>query len=95
MRWLTLRACQNAPFETAWLDETAHGRGFAAILDVGPCLVALPSTSELIAFEPSAEGYEELAKITVAETETYAHPVIAGNRVFVKDQNSLTLWTLP
>lgn len=88
--------CLNAKNgETAWLDETAYGRGFAAILDVGPCLVALPSTSELIAFEPSAEGYEELAKIKVAETETYAHPVIAGNRVFVKDQNSLTLWTLP
>lgn len=57
--------------------------------------MALPSTSELIAFEPKAEGYKELAKITVAETETYARPVIAGNRIFVKDQNTLTLWTLP
>lgn len=88
--------CINAENgETAWLDATAHGRSFAAMLDVGPCLAALPSTSELIAFEPSAEGYKELAKIKVAETETYAHPVIAGDSIFVKDQNSLTLWTLP
>jgi len=88
--------CINAENgQTAWLDETAHGRGFAAMLDVGPCLVALPSTSEMIAFEPSAEGYKELAKIKVAETENYAHAVIAGDRIIVKDQNSLTLWTLP
>jgi hypothetical protein len=30
----------------------------------------------------------------VAETPTYAHPVLAGNRVFVKDKDSLTLWTI-
>lgn len=50
--------CINAENgETAWLDATAHGRSSAAMLDVGPSLVALPSTSELIPFEPSAEGY--------------------------------------
>jgi len=30
----------------------------------------------------------------VAETVTNAHPVIAGNRIFIKDQETLTLWTL-
>jgi len=29
-----------------------------------------------------------------AEGGTYAHPIIAGNRVFIKDGNSVTLHTI-
>lgn len=86
--------CINAQTgQTAWIDEAKHGRGFAAIVDAGSVLLALPSTSELIVFKPAAK-YEEVARIKVAETPTYAHPVVAGNRIFVKDQDSLTLWTI-
>ena len=79
---------------TAWNDTAAHGRGFAAMLDAGSCLVALPSTSELIAFQPVGSQYEELAVIKVSEKPTYAHPVIAGNRIFVKDQDAVTMWAV-
>jgi outer membrane protein assembly factor BamB len=60
----------------------------------GPVILSLPSTSELIVFKPSGKEYAELARIKVAETPVYAHPVVAGNRVFVRDQDSLILWTL-
>ena len=80
--------------QTAWVDTAQHGRGFAAMLDVGACLVALPSTSELIAFKPVGGQYEELARIKVADSATYAHPVIAGKRIFVKDQDAVTMWTV-
>jgi outer membrane protein assembly factor BamB len=87
--------CINAQTgRTAWTDETKHGRSFAAIVDVGSVLLALPSTSELIAFKPSGTEYAEIARIKVTETPTYAHPVLAGNRVFIKDKDSLTLWTV-
>lgn len=87
--------CLNAQDgKTAWTDAAQHGRGFAAMVDAGPVILALPSTSELIAFKPSANAYEEVARIKVSETATYAHPIIAGNRVFVKDQDALTLLTL-
>ncbi len=39
-------------------------------------------------------GYTEIAKYKVADTPVYAHPVVAGNRVFVEDQDSVTLWTV-
>ncbi|MHC4404782.1 MAG: PQQ-binding-like beta-propeller repeat protein, partial [Planctomycetota bacterium] len=69
--------CINAESgQTAWIDAAAHGRGFAAMLDAGSCLVALPSTSELIAFKPADSEYQELAVIKVSDTPTYAHPVI-------------------
>ena len=80
--------------KTAWTDEASSGRGFGAVLDVGSAILALPDSSELIAFKPSAIGYAELARIKVADSATYAHPVIAGNRIFVKDEKAVTLWTL-
>ena len=87
--------CINAESgQTAWIDEAAHGRGFAALLDAGSCLVALPSTSDLIAFKSAGSQYEQLAVIKVSDTPTYAHPVLAGNRIFVKDQEAVTMWTM-
>ena len=79
--------------QTAWTDETRRDRGgFAAIVDAGSCLMALPSeSSELIVYKPSKNQYEELAKIKVADTPIYAHPVIAGSRIFIKDQESVAL----
>ena len=56
--------------------------------------MALTSNSELVAFKPSGKGYEELAKYKVADTPTWAAPVVAGNQVFVKDRETLTLWTI-
>jgi len=81
--------------QEAWMGTDRHGRGFAAVLDAGSCILALPSTSELIAFKPSGKAYTELARIKIADTDTYAHPVIAGNRIFVKDKETLALLTMP
>ncbi len=85
--------CINAQTgETAWTDSTARGsRGFGAIVDAGSCLMVLANDSELLVFKPSSKQYEEVARFKVAETETYAYPVIEGNRIFVKDQDSVAL----
>lgn len=78
--------------KTAWTDSTARGsRGFGAIVDAGSCLMVLANDSELLVFKPSGKQYEEVAKFKVAETETYAYPAIAGNRIFIKDKDSLAL----
>ncbi len=79
--------------QTAWADENSH-KNFGALLDAGSAIFALPSESELIAFKPSGKEYEELARIKVADTPVYAHPIIAGNRIYVKDNETLTMWTI-
>jgi len=88
--------CINAEMgKTAWSDTTPRGRGgFAAIVAVDSAILALPSNSELIVFEPSDKEYTELARIKVADTPTYAHPVFAGNRIFVKDQEAVAMWII-
>jgi len=86
--------CMNADTgQIAWTDDTSH-KNFGALLGAGSVILALPSESELIAFMPSSKEYEELARIKVADTPVYAHPVIAGNRIYVKDNETLTMWTI-
>lgn len=86
--------CMNAQTgEMLWTDATARGQ-CGTILDAGSVLLALTSDSYLIALKPSNKEYAEVAKYKVAETETWAYPIIAGNRVFVKDRDALTLWTI-
>ena len=45
-----------------------------------PCSLALTPASELIVFEASDKGYKDLATYKVSATETYAYPVVTGNR---------------
>ncbi|MCK5694629.1 MAG: PQQ-like beta-propeller repeat protein [Bacteroidales bacterium] len=81
--------------QTAWTDTIQHDRsGFAAILDVGPVIMALPSSSELIVFKPVKERYSELAKIKIADKPSYATPVIAGSSIYIKDETTITLWKI-
>jgi hypothetical protein len=56
-------------------------------------MVLTPAT-ELVVYEPSAAAYKELGRYKVAESPTYAYPVVSGKRIFVKDQNNVTLWTV-
>ncbi len=88
--------CLNASNgQTAWLDETGRDRGgFGTVVDAGSCLLALTSGSELVVYKPDGKQYSEIAKIKVAETPTYAQPVVVGNRIFVKDQESVALLTV-
>ncbi len=70
------------------------GGGFGSIVDAGTVMLALTPASELIAFEPGDKAYKELARIKVSETQTHAYPVVSGNRIFIKDKDSVTLWTV-
>lgn len=80
--------------KTLWTD-TARLSNFGAIVDAGPVLVTLPQKSGLIAFKPSDKQFEELARIALSKTPVYATPVLAGNRIIVKDASTVTMWTLP
>jgi outer membrane protein assembly factor BamB len=85
--------CLNAQTgETAWRGTNRFSQ-FGTILDAGSVLLALPEKSGLIVYEPSGKGFEELARMKVSDTPIYAAPVVAGNRVFVKDGETVAKWT--
>jgi outer membrane protein assembly factor BamB len=87
--------CLNAQTgKTAWSDTTGGRGGFGSVVDAGPVMLALTAKSQLTAFEPSEKEYTELASIKVADKQTYAYPVVSGNRLFVRDQDSVALLSI-
>jgi outer membrane protein assembly factor BamB len=86
--------CINASTgETAWVDNATNS-DFATLVDCGSVLIGLPSTGNLIVFNPDAKAYSEISKYKVAETQVYAYPIVAGNLVYIKDAESLTLYKI-
>jgi outer membrane protein assembly factor BamB len=79
--------------EAVWTDATMRGE-CGEILDTGTVLIALTSDMELVVLKPGKE-YAEVTKYKVAETPTWAYPIVDRKRIFIKDADSVTLWTLP
>ena len=86
--------CMNATTgQTAWIDAKLHN-DFGTIVDAGSVIIALPQTSNLVVFKPDEKAYTEVAMIKVADAPTYSYPLLAGNKIYIKDKESLTLMLL-
>jgi outer membrane protein assembly factor BamB len=86
--------CINAKNgEEAWTGKDKLSQ-FGSIVDAGPVLIALTEKNGMIVYKPNEKEYEEVARYKVSDTNIYAHPVIAGKRVFIKDKDTLSLWTI-
>lgn len=79
--------------DTLWTDTAKRGE-CGGILDAGSVLLLFSSNSELVVFKPNDKKFEEVTKYKIADSPTWAYPIVAGNRVFVKDKDSVTLWTI-
>ncbi len=79
--------------QVLWADTVARGNS-AAVIDAGSCLMALTLNGELSVYEPNDKQYTELARYKVGEPEIWAHPIVAGKRIFIRDKDSVTLWTM-
>src|SRR5204863_2727686 len=80
--------------KTEWTGEARFSTN-AALLDGGPVLLALTTEADLFVFKKVGAALKQLARYQVAESPTWASPAIAGDRVLVKDLNSLALYELP
>jgi len=65
-----------------------------AVVKSAELLVLLEDDGELIVAKASRAGFEPIRRYTVSESSTWAQPALSGNRIFVKDVASLTLWTV-
>ena len=76
-----------------WTSEGRQAQ-HASIARSGDLFVSLESDGELVVVRNSATAFDPVRRYKVADTETWAPPALSGNRIFVKDVTSLTLWTL-
>jgi outer membrane protein assembly factor BamB len=80
--------------KTLWASEPRQG-GNAAITLSGDLLFVLKDDGQLIiARAKPGMPLEPIKTYNVATSATWAPPVISGNRVFVKDVETLALWTV-
>ncbi len=66
----------------------------AALSRAGQTIFSLQNDGTLVVVRHNRTAFEPVARYEVASSETWPQPAISGNRVFVKDISSLTLWTL-
>lgn len=66
----------------------------AAIVKSGNLLISLEDDGELVVARSSQTAFDVVKKYKVAEGETWAEATLSGNRILVKDLNTVTLWTL-
>jgi outer membrane protein assembly factor BamB len=79
--------------QTQWLSEQRQGDN-AAVVRAGDLWFALETDAELVVARANPKQFEILKRYTVADSSTWAQPVLSGQRVFVKDVSSISLWTL-
>jgi outer membrane protein assembly factor BamB len=80
--------------KTAWIGPRDTGGGYGSVVDAGAVLLGITPDSGLVVIEPTAKAYNELARIKVADSQVFAHLIVAGNRLFVKDRDSVAMFTV-
>jgi outer membrane protein assembly factor BamB len=76
---------------TLWTSEGRQADN-AAVIDGGSVLFLLTNDAELIVARKTVKGFEPLRKYSVADSPTWAHPVVLNNGILIKDLSTLALW---
>ncbi len=79
--------------QTAWIDNAVNS-DFASIVDCGTVIIGLPSTANLIVFKPASTAYSEVIKYKVSETSVYSYPIVAGEKIYIKDAETLMMYKI-
>ena len=78
--------------QVAWKSQGREADN-ASIADIGNVLLVLKDSAELLVARPSASGFDIVETYIVADSATYGQPAIVGNRLYVKDNDGLTVWS--
>jgi len=79
--------------QTLWLSEARIAEN-AAVVRSGDLWFALNTEAKLLVARANPKQFEVLKTYEVADTATWAQPVLSGQRVFIKDLSTISLWTL-
>jgi outer membrane protein assembly factor BamB len=77
---------------TLWAGSPRGGDN-AALLASPSTLYSLSSEAKLLIAKPTAKGLGEIRQYDVADSPTWAHPVVLADGFLIKDLKSLARWT--
>ena len=75
--------------KTVWQGPGRMGENAAIVNLDGKALLFLTNEANLIVQPATAKGYSPVAQYSVASTQTWAHPLVLGRRILIKDETSL------
>ena len=76
---------------TLWSSDGRQADN-AAIVAAGSVWLILTPDANLIVARQSDKAFEPLRKYSVADSPTWAHPVVLGHGILIKDATNLALW---
>ena len=79
--------------ETLWSGPGRMAEN-VAIVHAGGLLFLLENDAELVVARPTEASFEEIRRYTVADSPTWAHPVLDGTRIYVREAEKLNAWDL-
>ena len=79
--------------KTLWTGPARQAEN-AAIVRANDIVFSLEDDAELVVGRIASGSFQELRRYKVADSATWAQPVVSGDRVFVKDVSTLALWAL-
>ena len=88
----SLFSLEAASGRLLWKSEGRLGEN-ASVTRIGDQLLVLSTTGEITIHEASGEALREVAKYKVAETPVWASPALSGNRILIKDLDTLAAWS--
>jgi outer membrane protein assembly factor BamB len=83
--------CLNARTGTTVWTSVGRQADNVAVVIAGETLFLLADNAELTIARAAGERFQPLKKYTVATSPTWAHPVVIGNRILIKDKTKLAL----
>ncbi len=86
-------AVDAATGKTVWQGPGRMGEN-ASVVNLGGTLLALTNDAVLYVLPAGAASFAPSAQYTVATSQTWAHPVILGDSVLVKDETTLASLSL-
>ena len=79
--------------QVLWLG-TPREADNTALVKAGRLLFLLNDDADLIVARANRKAFDPIARYVVADSATWAQPAISGDRIFIKDVNTLALWTI-
>jgi outer membrane protein assembly factor BamB len=76
-----------------WKSEPRQAEN-AGMVSAGTAIFSLEDDGELVVLRANRERFDVVRRYAVADSPTWAQPVVAAGRVYVRDLAHLTLWAL-
>lgn len=72
-----------------------YGKGQILLLRESELLLVMGEYGDIVLLKADPSGHQELAKVKALDGKTWNHPVVIGDRLYIRNSQEASCWTLP